>query len=332
MSFFDDKTSMNTKGEVVVETDLELDEVEDARPASEAELATAEQRFEEVVHAAFPKGPQYPHAGNIAKKLKDHSGKGTPLAATIDSILVEYNKWRQATKAASGTKSEIIAAKVAALDAYSNFLDTEAVDEFDSRGALVSSTLEEFCYYLLLPIIEKYPNALVGKHDAYEGLYFTAANVNQLLKLPSVHLPVNTLDFIIGAELQGTVERGKSKKNYSIRLPAVAVECKGYLDRPRFIESQNMARAMKSSFPQCLYLLVAQTLKLDVKKIGVAPEVDGIYVWRRSQNIDRKKRRELNIPMEPLFVPAVEHFFDRVELHMGGTWQLADPFTNGILK
>ena len=187
-----------------------------------------------------------------------------------------------------GDKEHLIAGKVKAFESYSTFLDSDSVDEFDSRGALVSSALEEFCYYLLKPILEGFPNALLGKQDTYQGLYFTAANFGDLLKLPTAITPVNTLDFIIGAQVPSCVDANDTSHEFPIRLPAVAVRCKGYLGPPTIIESQNMARAIKSSFPQCMYILVAQCLKLNLKRIGVAPDIDGIYVWRRMQNIDRK--------------------------------------------
>jgi hypothetical protein len=312
---------------------VENPDTDDSKAATPEEIEQASALYSELTEGdEFPKGSQYPHAGNIAKKIRDHHGKGTTRSCTIDEILKRYRTWRKQTFAAVGDKSAIITEKVKAFDAYSSFLDTEPVDEFDSRGALVSSALEEFCYYLLKPMLDSFPQALLGKQDTYQGLYFTASNFQQLLKLPSTHTPVNTLDFIIGAHIRGVVQSDEDDEEFAIRLPAIAIECKGYLDRPRFIESQNMARAIKSSFPQCMYLLVAQSLKLNLKKIGVAPDIDGIYVLRRMQNIDRKIRRRDGTPLMPLYVPAVEHLYDRVENHLSSDWQMADPFGTGILK
>lgn len=308
------------------------DVAESQESLSVEELRVLDERAKAVTGEPLPRGSQYPHAGNIAKKLRDHQGKGTALSAAIDSILKEYIRWRKTTLSSEGTEEEVISAKVAAFEAYSAFLDTEPVDEFDSRGALVSSALEEFCFYLLKPILDAYPTALLGKQDTYQGLYFTAARFDELLRLPTVHTPVNTLDFIIGALVEGSVKTQHARTEFPIRLPAVAVECKGYLDRPRFIESQNMARAIKSAFPQCCYILVAQCLKLDLKKIGVAPDIDAIYVWRRMQNVDRKMRRAEKIDLKPFHVPAVQHFYSRVKAHLTQDWALADPFGSGILK
>lgn len=297
------------------------------------ELEALAERYKKVTGEELPRGSQYPHAGNIAKKLRDHQGAGTGLSETIDEILGRYTEWRAATFAAVGDDEEgIIARKVAAFESYHSFLDTDAVDGFDSRGALVSSALEEFCYYLLQPILAGFSGALVGKQDTYQGMYFTASNFQELLQLPTVNTPVNTLDFIIGADLTGTVTADAGAREFPIRLPAVAVECKGYLDRPRFIESQNMARAIKSAFPQCRYILVAQCLKLNLKKIGVMPDIDNIYVWRRMQNIDRKVRRKDGTPLDPIHVPAVKHFYDTIKRHLTTDWEMAAPYSTGILK
>ncbi len=305
----------------------------DEAPPTPADLDAAAQLYAEITgENEFPRGSQYPHAGNIAKKIKDHSGKGTSRSTTIEEIFRRYRAWRKETLEADGEKDQVIAKKVRAFESYSTFLDSEAVDEFDSRGALVSSVLEEFCFYLLKPILDSFPKALLGKQDTYQGLYFTAPNFEQLLKLPIANMPVNTLDFIIGAQVTGSVKTSDTSRDFPIRLPAVAVECKGYLDRPRFIESQNMARAIKSSFPQCMYVLVAQCVKLNLEKIGVAPDIDGIYIWRRMQNIDRKIRRRNNQPLQPIYLPAVVHFYDRVAKHLKSDWQMADPYGTGVLK
>jgi hypothetical protein len=311
------------------EPDLTAEE-EAAKPE---ELDALAERFKKIAGHDLPRGRQYPHAGNIAKKLKEHSGKDTALGKAIDAILREYVTWQDATLSVEGTdERKLIAKKIAAFEKYHSFLDTKQVDQFDSRGALVSSALEEFCYYLLKPILDTFPDALLGKQDTFQGIYFTASSFEDLLKLPTVHTPVNTLDFVIGADMKGTVKTKAAEEKFPIRLPAVAVECKGYLDRPRFIESQNMARAIKSAFPQCQYILVAQCLKLNLQKIGVAPDIDGIYVWRRMQNIDRKIRRKNGTPLDPIYVPAVEDFYERVKRHLTETWVKADPLKNGILK
>jgi hypothetical protein len=326
-----DRVKQIDEPEILVE-DEDLTAEESAPTA--AELDDLAKRYKKVTGHELPRGPEYPHAGNVAKKLKDHKGTGTALATTIDQILVNYMKWREHTEEASskGDETAVIGAKVAALEDYHTFLDTEAVDAFDSRGALVSSALEEFCYYLLEPIIKGFPEALIGKQDTYQGLHFTAGSFRELISAPIINTPVNTLDFIIGATHTGAVTSKEKTQQFPIRLPAVAIECKGYLDRPRFIESQNMARAIKNSFPQCRYILVAQCLKLNLKKIGVAQDIDDIYVLRRMQNIDRKIRRQNGTKLAPIYVPAVIDLYETVKEHLTKDWELGDPFETGILK
>ena len=161
----DEITAVPDDEKVEEAADAESEEAEEEELSAE-DLEVASKLYQQATgEAEFPKGKQFPHAGNIAKKIKDHKGKGTTLSEAIEDIFKEYTAWRKATFAAEGTQSEVIAAKVAAFDKYSSFLDTPPVDEFDSRGALVSSALEEFCYYLLKPILDGFPKALLGKQE-----------------------------------------------------------------------------------------------------------------------------------------------------------------------
>jgi hypothetical protein len=58
---------------------VENPEAEDSTEPSTEEIEQAARRYAEVTEGdEFPKGSQYPHAGNIAKKIKDHQGKGDP--------------------------------------------------------------------------------------------------------------------------------------------------------------------------------------------------------------------------------------------------------------
>ena len=113
------------EGEETVSEDLESSEGE---PASPEEMDAAAHLYSKATgEDEFPRGPQFPHAGNIAKKIRDHEGKGTTLSSTIVEIFKEYSAWRKATFEAKGDKSAIIAEKVRAFESYSSFLDTPPV-------------------------------------------------------------------------------------------------------------------------------------------------------------------------------------------------------------
>ena len=120
----------------------------------------------------------------------------------------------------------------------------------------------------------------------------------------------------------------------TIYVPAVAVECKTYLDRPRYIESEILATNIKRGFPRCLYVVVSEYLKLNLDQVDVfGSPIDRIYVWRRSQNVDRKIRRRDGIGLKPLHPPAILDFFETVRAHLEEDWAAPEDWdSSGILK
>ena len=112
------------------------------------------------------------------------------------------------------------------------------------------------------------------------------------------------------------------------------MECKTYLDRPRYIESEILATNIKRGFPRCLYVVVSEYLKLNLDQVDVfGSPIDRIYVWRRSQNVDRKIRRRDGIGLKPLHPPAILDFFETVRAHLEEDWAAPEDWdSSGILK
>ena len=119
-----------------------------------------------------------------------------------------------------------------------------------------------------------------------------------------------------------------------IVVPAVAIECKTYLDRPRWIESDVLASRIKAGFPRCLYIVISEFLKLDLSKVDVlGSRVDRVYVFRRAQNVDRRIRRAGGTGLAALHVPAVLDFYRVVKEHLSDPWSAAEDWTeSGIIK
>ncbi len=152
--------------------------------------------------------------------------------------------------------------------------------------------------------------------------------------MPAPQYPTGNLDFVIGKEIRSDLATEFATDTKSIVVPAVAVECKTYLDRPRYIESEILAANIKRGFPRCLYIVVSEYLKLNLDGVDVlGSQIDRIYVWRRSQNVDRKIRRRDGISLKPLHVPAVLDFFGAVREHLEQDWAAPEDWDgSGILK
>jgi hypothetical protein len=277
---------------------------------------------------------RHPHGSNVCRKLKN----ATTHAAVIKDVAKSYLEWRSAAEALEidpDDETAYVEAQTALYSAHRDLMDEDRVDVFDSRGALQSSALEEFCGFLFAPLLARYEGEIaVGHHLVYQGRYFTAKNFEEFSKMPTPHHPTGNLDFVIGKEIESelaTEVRSKAKK---IVVPAVAVECKTYLDRPRYIESEILAANIKRGFPGCLYIVVSEYLKLNLNEVNVfGSEIDRIYVWRRSRNVDRQIRRRDGIGLKPLYVPAVLDFFRAVREHLEQDWAAPEEWdSSGILK
>jgi len=279
----------------------------------------------------------HPHGSNVYSKLNDADVASDPARATlIQEIAGEYLVWRD-DSAAIKTEDEprFVEAQMNLYERYRNVLDEPRTDVFDSRGALQPSALEEFCYLLFAPLLRSVSTELaIGHFEVYQGMYFSAQDFRDFATLPTARYPVGNLDFVIGKPLTSRIESDQAQSEARIVVPAVAVECKTYLDRPRWIESDVLATRIKAGFPRCLYLVISEFLKLDLSKVDViGSRVDHVYVFRREQNVDRRVRRKGGTSLTPLHFPAVYDFYGRVKEHLTARWSAAEDWqTSGIIK
>lgn len=226
---------------------------------------------------------------------------------------------------------------------YRNALDLPEFDKaFDSRGALQSSALEELCRYLLAPVVTEAlaqhhdaGDVLLGHFDVYQGTFFTATSFAAFSRVPTPHFPNVNMDFVIAKRVavRAETEAGPAERAV-VYLPAVAIECKTYLDRTRYHGADGNATMVKGGFPGCLYLVVAEMLKLNLEGVNVhGSRIDHIYVLRRSKNVDLKRRRAEGIPLQPVSGEPILHLVDTVRGHLKEDWSAPESWErSGRLK
>ncbi|HEX7168474.1 MAG TPA: Bpu10I family restriction endonuclease, partial [Acidimicrobiales bacterium] len=315
---------------------------EGASDELEAVIETAEQGpvTASSLFGDLPLTNAHPHGSNILKKARDatkEKDKGKQdLIREISARYVEWRREAESTECPSAEEpDEFVSTQTALYSDYRDLLDDDRVDVFDSRGALQPSALEEFCYFLLRPLVRDIEHKLaLGHREIFQGLYFTAPNFARFADLPLPNYPVGNLDFVIGKQVTSTLSTEDGKVETSIFVPAVAIECKTYLDRPRWIESDILAANIKRGFPGCLYILLSEFLKLDLAKVNVlGSQIDRVYVLRRAKNVDRKIRREGGEGLKPIHVPAAVDLFARVRDHLNNDWVSPESWEDsGILK
>lgn len=311
------------------------DELEAVNETAEQGPVTAASLFGDL-----PLDNAHPHGSNILKKARDaRKDEGGDKESLIREISGRYVEWRSAAESTECPSveepDEFVERQTEMYSAYRDLLDDERVDVFDSRGALQPSALEEFCYFLLRPLVHNIEQKLaLGHREIFQGLYFTAPNFAEFSRLPSPNYPVGNLDFVIGKQVISTLSTEDGKAETPIFVPAIAIECKTYLDRPRWIESDILAANIKRGFPGCLYILLSEFLKLDLAKVNVlGSQIDRVYVLRRAKNVDRKIRREGGEGLKPIHVPAVIDLFKTVRDHLNDDWVSPESWEeSGILK
>lgn len=297
------------------------------------EAAPAEGEVVVLKPGVAKKQSPYVHGANL--KQKEGSQKKKYASAEAKKLLAEirpeYEDWRKAneelkgpTAAPSPKDDEILQKRVELLANYKDFIDQQKYAEaFDSRSNLHSSVLEEFMYYLFKDLVAGFGGKpVIGKSHTFKDLFFFPPAYDQMLKKPNVRVEAKTHDFVIGATVEASLRCAGVAEPEEIPLdvPAVAIECKTYLDKTMLEGSSTAAEQLKFRNPNALYIVVMEWLKL-TEDINLRKyKVDQIYVFRKQKNTDREFRFEAGYVKNPIDLGVVKHLFDFVRKHLTSPW------------
>lgn len=207
------------------------------------------------------------HGSNLEGKMGHRSKyRDAKSVQYLKEIQVEYEKWKAGNFALRGpgvkaNKGDlaIIEERVKLLGAYKDFIDQQHYAEnFDSRSNLHSSVLEEFMYYLFKDLVKEISgHALIGKSHAFKDIFFRANSFDQLLTQPEIMIEKKDHDFTIGVHVDATFRpEGQIDgvvDNWDI--PAVAIECKTYLDKTMLQDASTAAEQIKQKNPNAMYIV-----------------------------------------------------------------------------
>ena len=286
------------------------------------------------------------HGDNLKQK-EAHETKYLDAEAKqfLKEIRKEYDKWAKANDELRGpiskpikTDKDIIYKRVELFERYKNFIDKQNyAEKFDSRSNLHSSVLEEFIYYLFRDLVKDLSTtALIGKAHTYKDLFFVAVNFKDMLQNPSAAIEMKDHDFVIGVNIEAKMKcaGGVTEKSYLFQVPAVAIECKTYLDKTMLEGSSAAAEQLRFKNPNAIYIVVAEWLKLtDQINLGKY-KVEQIYILRKQKNTDREFRYLPGYKKNPIYADAVEHLYNFVRSHLINDWQTGLTFglEKGYLK
>lgn len=188
-------------------------------------------------------------------------------------------------------------------------------------------------YYLFRDLVSSISsNALIGKAHSFKDIFFRASSYQEMVQEPKSVIEKKDHDFSIGctisAELTCKGSDITEKRNWDI--PAVAVECKTYLDKTMLQDVSTAAEQIKHKNPNAKYIAVAEWLKLSDNINLRKYKIDQIYVLRKQKNTDREYRYDDKYKKNPIYSDVVEHLFNDVRMFLTSDWESG--VSNGLEK
>lgn len=273
------------------------------------------------------------HGDNLKQK-ESHKEKYTDQEAKnyLAEIRIEYDKWNKANEELKGPFSaidegdfEIINKRVQLFSEYKEFIDQQRyAEKFDSRSNLHSSVLEEFIFYIFRDLVYEFStSAILGKAHTFKDIFFNSTSYKEMVSRPNAKVEKKDHDFIIGVNIQATMncDGSTDTESHNWQIPAVAIECKTYLDKTMLEGSSTAAEQLKHRNPNAIYIVVAEWLKLTEQVNLKKFKVDQIYVLRKQKNTDREYRYADTYKKNPIFEDVVQHLFDTVRNHLTSDWE-----------
>ena len=282
------------------------------------------------------------HGDNLRGKI-DHTTKYQDADSRryLKEIEVKYAEWKKANEELKGPTAvpteedaEILTNRTALLRDYKAFLDQKVyAEKFDSRSNLHSSILEEFLYFLFRDLVLGFgEHALIGKSHSFKDLFFVPPSYQAMIAAPHARIEIKDHDFVIGAtvlarfaSVDADPEGGEDGlgvvEDHRFDLPAVAIECKTYLDKTMLEGASRSADEIKGRNPNGMYFVLCERLKLsgavNLRKFSV----DQIYVLRKEKNVDREYRLEDGYEGNDIKEDVVIRLFDDVRTTLTSDWE-----------
>lgn len=275
----------------------------------------------------------YVHRDNLSQKENNKSkySDGTSCQY-IKEIREKYEIWNLENTKLKGPYAkkqesdyEIIKQRVALFNEYKDFVDQKHyAEKFDSRSNLHSSVLEEFVFYLFRDMVLEFSQAaLIGKAHAFKDIFFMPSSYTEMVEMPNVMIEKKDHDFVIGVNINVQMNCvGKEKREATVlQIPAIAIECKTYLDKTMLEGSSTAAAQLVNKNPNAIYIVVAEWLKLTAQVNLRKYKVDQIYVLRKQKNTDREFRFAEDYIKNPVQEDVVFHLFEYVRNHLTTDWE-----------
>ena len=179
-------------------------------------------------------------------------------------------------------------------------------------------------YYLFRDLVKDFSNhALLGKSHTFKDIFFKPTSYKNMLAKPNVMTEKKDHDFAIGIRINASMFcQGSEQTEHDVwDLPAIAIECKTYLDKTMLQDASTSAEQLQHRNPNAIYIVVAEWLKLtesvNLKKF----KIDQIYVLRKQKNTDRAYRFLPDYVKNPIYDDVVDLLFEKVRDFLCTSWE-----------
>lgn len=230
------------------------------------------------------KWPQLVHASNIRKKYNSCTSVREKNA--LDSLIPEYARYLRDMTNIDGDSRNDIERMVKYVNQYYDFMHSNNLEKaFSSQGKFRSTILEEFLFLLFRGYIEKFkkehPEAVLlnsGQTKAYTNLYFKAHDFEKFVLDPQVGVNEKDQDYAIYRDIKVTINRTETL----IRVPALAIEAKTYIDKTMLDSIIATAEKIKNGNPHSRFIAVAERYDVSAKVDPSYSRINQIYILRKT--------------------------------------------------
>lgn len=254
--------------------------------------------------------PQLSHASNIITKYNSTLTAKEELALT--TLIPKYVEYLNKMFALKSYDQESVFNKVSYLNEYYNFMHGNELDRaFSSQGKFRPTILEEFLFLLFKDYVEEIKTGEdvadvldSGAVKAYSNIYFKAKNFKDFIKSPEIGINEKDQDYAIYRIFHITINDAEPMQ---IRIPAIAIEAKTYIDKTMLDSIIATAEKIKSGNPHTRFIAVAERYEVSYSVDPAYSRIDQIYVLRKSMRKAEWQDIDKNVVWR-MFRETIAHF------------------------
>lgn len=261
--------------------------------------------------------PQLCHAANILKKFESRNLKEREKTGLTRIAKAYFNYLREMISIDTFGEAAV-RRKAALLNEYYDFIHTNGYDNlFSSQGKFRPTILEEFVYLLFKDFISACKDRFDAKDrlssgsvKAYTNLFFKPTNLESFINEAEIAVNEKDQDYAIFRSFDIAIDDSTNK--LKVRVPAVAIEVKTYIDKTMLDSIIATAEKVKSGNPYTFFVSVAEWYDVSTAVDPSYSRIDQIYILR--------KGRRKETPWTPISQDVVVRLFNETVAHLERTW------------